>query len=806
VPYYGEEKGNCQGAKNRERKRATAATIKLETPSALAEGEIAVRLTLRTLLAYLDDTLEPLEIKTIGQKVSESETAQELIARIKQVTRRRRITTPPATGPNSFEPNMVADYLDSQLSSEQVAELEKICLESDVHLAEVASCHQILTLVLGEPATVPPTAKERMYGLVRGREAIPFRKAATANGHEAAVSADHADADETFLLGLPFYRRGSWLRWALPLAAVLLFAIVGIALWQSMFGLTTTPPTPTPRQVAQVQPANPETKENNDQTPKNDTASTTKKPLEDQPKAPDKATTKPPDEKTQTPSTKANAEISKPDKNTPAEKPTEKPAEIKTEKPTERKTESDSPTFASHEDASKERVEIGTYVTPDFKPPSLLVSWTSDKWQRAKPGGGVYSRDPLVSLPGYLSEIRLPCGVHLELFGHLREFTPQAQRGGLMDHLQECALVLNKPPKGVDVDVTLDRGRLFVSNHNRKEPGRRVVRLRFDKNQIWDLFLQPDAEAVVDLFKHQIGNFPITTLNLCPLEGNVGISLEGEYFPTLEIPGHSYFKWDSVHPPHSYGRDSITKKWLENAKNTIYAKKPPTKADNAEEVSGMERALAALRKLMKLDEAPSVTLTGVLKKEGVKYPYEHRLAIYCLGAMDEIGDLLNLLSEGDLPNSPDRWYAFLALRRWLDRGPEQMLKLYDPEKRKGILTEASYTPGQAERIATLLRDPSADEIFNSKEYYEALAEDLTSEKVIVAELASWRLKLLTKMFHLELSKLSKFNAAVPSSARKPARDEVEAKIREGLLPPPDPNRPPPGPGGRTPQDNRPKKK
>ncbi len=141
-----------------------------------------MRLTLRTLLAYLDDTLEPVEIKTIGQKVTESDTAQELIARIKQVTRRRRITTPPATGPNAFDPNLVADYLDNELSSEEVAELEKICLESDVHLSEVASCHQILTLVLGEPALVPPTAKERMYSLVHGREAIPFRKASTAGG------------------------------------------------------------------------------------------------------------------------------------------------------------------------------------------------------------------------------------------------------------------------------------------------------------------------------------------------------------------------------------------------------------------------------------------------------------------------------------------------------------------------------------------------------------------------------------------------------------------------------------------------
>src|SRR5438876_1183175 len=170
-----------------------------------------MRLTLRTLLAYLDDTLEPTEIKQIGQKVAESDAAQELIARIKQVTRRRRLTTPPATGPGArFEANDVAEYLDNELPAEQVAELEKVCLESDVHLAEVAACHQILTLVLGEPALVPPTARERMYGLVKGREAIPFRKAA------AKTNPNHAgrfEDEDTSVLGMPVSRgQAAWLK------------------------------------------------------------------------------------------------------------------------------------------------------------------------------------------------------------------------------------------------------------------------------------------------------------------------------------------------------------------------------------------------------------------------------------------------------------------------------------------------------------------------------------------------------------------------------------------------------------------
>lgn len=47
-----------------------------------------MRLTLRTLLAYLDDTLPGEEAKTIGQKVAESPAAQELVEKIRRITAR----------------------------------------------------------------------------------------------------------------------------------------------------------------------------------------------------------------------------------------------------------------------------------------------------------------------------------------------------------------------------------------------------------------------------------------------------------------------------------------------------------------------------------------------------------------------------------------------------------------------------------------------------------------------------------------------------------------------------------------------
>lgn len=499
------------------------------------------RLTLRTLLAYLDDTLAPAEAKSLGRKVADSEDARELVERIKRVTRRRGLKTPVPTHADdeTADPNTVAEYLDNTLESATIKQVEETCLASDVNLAEVAAIHQILTLVLTEPVRVPPRAHRRMYALVPRPASRPKRrpnkKLLPVSGARAPEP-ERAEADDTdaaLLLGMKRYSASDSLagRFMLVGIGAALALILGCAVLMSLPHRGPKPPETTPgNSFAQISTAPPAP-------------------------APDIGVPKPRDVEPAPPKKPKEA-----DPVVPAPKPAEPgavAAALASAVASEALTTADpGPNLADPVLPPDGKVaEIGRVETSRV----LVVSQdpaAPGQWVRlkAKPEDDdpVLAGVPVMALPGYKAHLLVgprDKQVQVLLWGNVPE--------QLSYRVFESRVKFHQPPTGFDADITLLGGRIYLKSKvvgADKKPGSAKVRVRV-AGEVWDLTIaDAQTDVLVELiswfepgtmYTRKEGTGPKLEGRVAVLAGSAALSAPRRFKTVPKIEPNTQLQWNS---------------------------------------------------------------------------------------------------------------------------------------------------------------------------------------------------------------------------------------------------------------------
>jgi hypothetical protein len=660
------------------------------------------RLTLRTLLAYIDDTLEPAQARSLGAKVAESPPARDLIDRIKRVTRRRGLQSPVPTGDEDdvSDPNTVAEYLSDTLDPEQVKQFEETCLKSDVHLAEVAAVHQILTLVLTEPVRVPPRAHQRMYALVPRPASVPGRRPRVearplAGAVEAPGRAEADDPDAPLLLGMRRYSSASPAsRMALAAAVLLAAVLLAGAVLMSVR-----------RQEANETPAS---------APGSSFAAVTPTPGQPHPALPGPPPLTPPD----------------------APLPKDKVPDTPTKMP-------DTPPMTDFADKvappSAERAPVGTVETPN----ALVCTRLADgpDWVRVDAAQPVTSQDELLCLPGFKAEVGLETKVKIHLWGNIPEQLGAITAGGRVP--LETRLRIHQPAAGFDADLTLLAGRIFLST---KRPEGATVRVRF-AGEVWDVRLKdPKADVMVEVvtafvpgtpYAREGGERPRVSARLAVTSGAAELDAPRRFKKT-EVPAPSVITWDSGTGQISPPKPIDPKEGFYYAK---YAAEAPhaealnkgraefvTRLSDPKGIRGMIDVQLARRLDKQFDVAPPTPV-----QQAVFLLAVHAQAVIATAGPESADGLKNLI---DILSEVKSWYVRRgvadALSAWVAREPGHTARLC------ALMVEKRIPEDEADTLLQLLRGYVSVEKPNPADL-DRLVGLLSHKSLAVRELAQWNL-------------------------------------------------------------------
>jgi hypothetical protein len=381
-------------------------------------------------------------------------------------------------------------------------------------------------------------------------------------------------------------------------------------------------------------------------------------------------------------------------------------------------------------------------------------------WQTVPAMGAVHAGDVLVGLPGAAIETNKRA-VRLMLLTDMAKNSPYP--------ILEAAVILHDSP-GYDLDFTLDRGRVDVTNTREKGPAR--VRIRFH-DQKWEATLtEPGARIALELYGRWPagvrftpmpgpGDVPAADLLLLVRKGHVDVRHGSNQHAMSGPPGPALLHWDnSGEGDEAPQRLEKLPEWAEVEDITSERAQRITKVVEEFRQEVLKTSLkAALLTFAKSDD-PNHRASGII----------------FMGATDSLEELAGVLTETKQPETWDR--AVVVLRHWLGRGAGQDQRLY-----RDLIDKHGFTPTHAATLLQLLHS-FGDTDLAQPELYKMLVRFLDHEKIGIRGLAHWHLTRL-----VPAGKKIAYNPNDPKDKRDKARDQwkklIDDLLAKGQLPPRD---------------------
>ncbi|MEZ6140839.1 MAG: hypothetical protein R3B84_09730 [Zavarzinella sp.] len=593
-----------------------------------------IRLTLRTLLAYADDLLDAPQAREIGIKLVDSPKAQDLLEKIHSLSKQRQASF---IGGEKSQPNphIIAAYLDNTLPPDEVQKLEQEALENDDILREIAVSHQVLCQVISQPPILEEQSYRKLYRLLPAPAAIAYRKP---KFHELAVTQQPSiSKDSTNDSG------NSKLR---PL---LIFGLISLT---TLLVLSMSLAIPGKKKEQRVQRI-------------------VIKPIEIAQSSP---LQKPP---AIPPIVPANV-IEKPELPPVVPAPKKVPDVIENGPPPRELAQKQQP-VNKWGVANEAREAIGTFSSP--REPLLFKSPKWDELQRLNDTAAVESRDLWLALPGMKPEILLNQNLKLILAPDY----PDSNQTQML----HTSVVASVPPAGVDADLQIHCGRIYLQNNAATSS---TVRLRF-LNEIWDVSLAPGAKlgmVLISKFPEEVP-FQIALENSKPrtevtLKVETGIiKLESKNGASIELPAESFANWNNG-----------TEKVAIGGKEEKFAAGAALFPASLEPANKTTQAVAEFFKKMLLDADHRLgyEFVAVLKDEK-RTSILRSMATYYLPGTEMLPALIDAMSDGD---SEIRRAAIRATQLWLELSPDHENTFVDT-----LIRTKGFPDEQARFAAMLLR-------------------------------------------------------------------------------------------------------